>query len=243
VRPLSAAELLGAWEAGEDQHPLDRALTLLGAADPAASRGELARLPLGERDARLLRLRARTVGRPLAGYTECPACGERLEFTLGAEELLPAEEPGPGPWDAAAGEVALRFRLPDSRDLAAAAGCRSVAEARRLLATRCVLEARAGDRPVDPAALAEDAVEALAARMAEVAPDTERTLALACPACGTAWEAALDVPAFFWAEVAVRARRLMHEVDALARAYHWSEPEILAMSPRRRRAYLEMAEA
>ena len=37
------------------------------------------------------------------------------------------------------------------------------------------------------------------------------------------------------------ATRLLGEVHTLARAYHWREAEILAMSSRRRQAYLELA--
>jgi hypothetical protein len=37
------------------------------------------------------------------------------------------------------------------------------------------------------------------------------------------------------------ARRLLYDVHALASAYGWSEDEVLAVSPARRRCYLEMA--
>jgi len=138
--------------------------------------------------------------------------------------------------------VVMRFRLPDSRDLAAAARAGSVQEARRTLGERCVLEAHGADGgPV--AELPDGALDALAARMDEVSPGTEVSLAVACPACGAEWRAPLDVPSLVWTETAARARRLLREVDVLARAYHWSEAEILALPTGRRRAYLELAEA
>jgi hypothetical protein len=239
---LDSAALLAAWEAGRVLHPLDRALAVLAAADPGARRGTLAALPLAERDRRLLALRAQEGGE-LAVYVECPGCAERLELSLNADQLVPGEEIPPGAaWEARGGGVAMRFRLPDSRDMAAAAACASVDDARRLLAARCVAEAAdAGGAAVDE--LPDEALDALAARMEEVAPGTDVSLALACPACGTAWEAPLDVPGFVWTEVGARARRLLREVAALARAYHWSEAEILALPAPRRRAYLELAEA
>ena len=40
-----------------------------------------------------------------------------------------------------------------------------------------------------------------------------------------------------------RAKRLLMDVHLLARAYGWSEAEVLALSPARRRFYLEMVEA
>ena len=57
TRSLSPQKILDVWEAGRQQHELDRALTLLAAAYPELSRDELADLTIGERDARLLRLR------------------------------------------------------------------------------------------------------------------------------------------------------------------------------------------
>ncbi|HYH79042.1 MAG TPA: hypothetical protein VEX86_04575, partial [Longimicrobium sp.] len=148
--------------------------------------------------------------------------------------------PADGAWEAEGGGVRMRFRLPDSRDLAAAAGCRSAGEARRVLAARCVLEAEA---PADAADdLPDEVIAAMSERMAVAAPDAELSLALECPACGHAWDAVLDVAAFFWAELSARARRLLREIDLLARAYHWSETEILALTPARRRAYIELVQ-
>jgi hypothetical protein len=45
---------------------------------------------------------------------------------------------------------------------------------------------------------------------------------------------------FFWREIQSAARRIVLEVDALARSYGWSEAEILNMTPARRQLYLEM---
>ncbi|MDB4950656.1 MAG: hypothetical protein JWM27_3305 [Gemmatimonadetes bacterium] len=241
-RALSAGEVLRVWEAGADQHPLDRALTLLSAAEPRAARAELAALSVAERDARLLRMRAAMLGPTLSAFAACPRCGERLEFTLRTDELTAGSRAADGPWETAAGGVSLRFRLPDSRDLAAAARSGSVDAARRVLGARCVLAAWNDAGPVDAGALSEDALTALAAAMGEVAPEAEVSLSLGCPACGGAWESLLDVADFFWTELSARARRVMQDVHVLARAYHWSEAEILALSPGRRRAYLEMAE-
>jgi hypothetical protein len=49
-----------------------------------------------------------------------------------------------------------------------------------------------------------------------------------------------DAGSFFWSELGAWARRLLHEIHSLARAYGWSESEILTLSPARRQAYLEL---
>ena len=240
---LTAAGVLAVWDAGRDRHPVDRALLLLAAAHPGEPWERLAALPLPERDARLLELRMAALGPTLQVRAACPVCAETLEFTLDVPALLAADG-DPSPREARGGGMVLRFRLPDSRDLAAAAGAGDVERARRLLAACCVVQALTEDgEAVDPEALPDAAVDALAAGMAEAAAQADLVVALTCPACGAEWAPALDPAEFVWTEVAARARRTLREVDALARVYHWSEADILAMPPARRRAYLELVEA
>lgn len=76
--------------------------------------------------------------------------------------------------------------------------------------------------------------------MAEAEPQADVQLALACPACGHRWLATFDVVSYFWSEVNAWAYRVLGEVHTLAFAYCWREEDILAMSPWRRRVYLEM---
>src|SRR6185369_17637407 len=92
MRALSAAELLNVWERGLGQAPPVRALTLLGAACPEVAPESLARLSVGDRDARLMTLRKWTFGSHLVCVATCAGCGERLELSFGADELFANEE-------------------------------------------------------------------------------------------------------------------------------------------------------
>jgi len=85
-------------------------------------------------------------------------------------------------------------------------------------------------------------VDALSAELARRQPWADVEIALSCPGCSTAWEAPLDIGSFVWDEIAAEARRVVHEVDRLARAYGWREADILAMTPARRRTYLALVE-
>jgi hypothetical protein len=242
---ITAAGMLAAWEQGQGHGPMVRALALLAAAQPQASWEDLGALSLGERDRRLLELRERLFGRQLAGIASCPGCGEALDVALDGRQLRgSAGQAGAGAErELALDALVVRFRLPNSLDLLAAEGCRGVEEARRLLAERCVVAARRGGTAIAAAALTEDEVAALASAVSAADPDAEVLLDLRCPACASAWQEALDVPSFVWAELEVEARRLLREVHALARAYGWREPDILALSPWRRRLYLDMVRA
>lgn len=215
-----AAALLEAWERGLGRSVVERALVLL---DPDADR-----LPIGERNARLLDLYARTFGPVLDALVDCPACGETLDVAVPVEELRAADGDDPG--DAPGIEV----RLPDTTDLLAVARCHDVPAARAELARRCLV-------PPPEASPCSDVVDAVAAAVAARDPLASMELAVACPACGNGWEAPLDPSAFVWTALAAEAARLLRQVDALARAYGWREEDVLALSPARRRAYLELA--
>jgi hypothetical protein len=242
MRALSADDVIRVWETGHRQDPAQRALSLLAVACPAQSGEELRRLSLGRRNARLLEARRRLFGSELSAFSQCPGCGEPLEFSVPADAMegsaaLPAADAA---FAFEAGGYAVRFRLLDSTDLAAAAATDGVDDARRVLVERCVLEARRGDAAVAAADLPEPILEQLAARLAECDPQAEMLFQLTCPACECKWEAPFDLASFCHTEVSALARRLLHEVHALARAYAWRESDILAMSAQRRQYYLEL---
>lgn len=246
MRTLRAEDLIGVWERGLSQHPVDRALTILGAACPEAAPEALARLSIGRRDALLFAVRERSFGPRLQSLAECPACGQRVEFAFdsdridSADDLLGTPEP---PDELKFDGCRVTYRLPNSLDLALVAGCGDEAEAREELFRRCVLRARRGDEEVPAADLPEEVRGALSSRMAERDGVAEIKLDLSCPACGRSWQALFDVASFLWIEISAQAGRLLREVDALARTYGWSESDILSLSTPRRQFYLSLLQA
>ena len=112
-----------------------------------------------------------------------------------------------------------------------------------MLLDRCVLEAVVGGAAVGGPDLPPELREALARDMAEADPQAEVDVDLVCPACAHRWTMLFDVLAVLWADVTRTARRLLQEVDALARAYGWSESAVLGLTAQRRALYLEMVTA
>lgn len=235
MRPLSAQELLDAWERGLGEPPVRRALLLVAAACPGADSEDLARESVGRRDARLLTLREWTFGPRLVSLASCPICAERLETSFDVADIRVAshEDVAEEPITLTVSGIELTFRLPNSADLLALTAAENVDGARRRLLGRCLLGTGADD-------LSEDALQAVARRMAEADPQGDVELSLSCPACGHSWLASFDIATFFWTEVDAWARVLLHEIHILASAYGWRESDILALSPWRRRSYLEL---
>lgn len=239
---LSAHDLLHIWEAGLEQSPVDRALTILASAYPSVPRETSAALTVGQRDAMLLRLREHAFGHEATAWAECPGCGERVEwsFPLGAI-ILPTSVEGGEVHELEWNDLNISFRLPDSRDLAAISGRSDTATAHAELVGRCVLAVERDGEPLDSSELSAGALEALARAMAEADPQAEVLFDLQCPACSLSWQLPFDIASYLWIELAAAARRLLGEVHILARAYGWHEADILALGPARRRFYLEMA--
>jgi hypothetical protein len=251
MRPLSAHNLLRVWEQGQHQHPWERALMMLAVNSPEMTWHELAALPVGQRDARLLSLREHTFGPRLTGVSLCPACQGRLEFTVAVADiqiaspsLYPQDQRETGENQAnlslSVAGYAVHFRLPNSLDLSALAGGADVDATRLRLLERCLLGAEHDGEEIAADGLPADVVDAVVARMAQADPQGDVQLSLSCPGCGHHWQAMFDIVSFFWSEINAWVVRVLHEVHTLASAYGWRESDILTMSPRRRQAYLEM---
>lgn len=245
MHALSPRGILEIWERGQNQHPLERALTILGIGSPEENPADWAGRSVGQRDAALLALRERTLGPVLRGFAQCPQCRAQVEFDLPAQNLRAPERSDldENSFEVVAENVTLKFRLLNSHDLAAAASLGGFDSARQLLIRRCVTASERGGHPIDPAELSEGILTTLSQRLSECDPGADTVLELNCVACGFGWTAPFDIGSFFWTELVTQARRLLREVHTLAEAYAWTEEEILALSDERRRAYLEMVEA
>lgn len=242
MRALSDADILGVWERGAGKRPVYRALILLAFSCPGETVETLAGLSIGQRDSLLLELREMTNGSKLSCLALCPGCKERLDLAFDAAEIRAAPKKGAdGAMSVQAGRFEVSFRLPNSLDLAAIEECRDVHFARGILLRRCILSVRQDGVEVSFRILPAEASDLVAKRMEEIDPQADIQLSLSCPTCSRRWSQTFDIVSFFWSEVDFLAHRIIEEVHALAKAYGWSEGEILAMSPRRRGIYLEMA--
>jgi hypothetical protein len=239
---LSEVDVIWLWEATQQAPAAGQALAMLAAAFPAHVPDEPERLSLTRRDGLLCALHRQLAGNRLDAAADCPSCTAALEFSLDAAGLIAdgVLDKADRTWQTDFDGVTLEYRLPDSTDLAVIATCADVPSARRTLLARCVVTATRDGAVLALDAIPEAALQAVAAQIDEHSAGADTTIALTCPDCGHTWDVALEIERFVWSQLDARARRLLHEVDALARAYGWREADILAMSATRRRYYLEM---
>jgi hypothetical protein len=244
MQTLATSELLRVWEQGQAEPPYQRALRLLAAACPEASPEELSQLSVGRRDALLLTLRERTFGPSLTCVAACPACGQRVEFSVQAVDVRAAPpESNADDLRLTVDDYQVDFRLPCTADLAEANRWPDRAGSRAVVIRRCILKVRRRDDEILPDQVPAHVIEAVVASMEKNDPQADIRFSLHCPACDHGWTVLFDIVSYFWTEIQAWALRILQEVHLIASAYGWAEADILAMSPLRRHLYLQMVGA
>ena len=224
--------LLAAWEQGmlrAPQHRADGVLKQLDGSDPPRS--------IGERNRRLLNLHISLFGDQVDLTSRCPSCDTTVQFaaTCSALTSVASEAEAPSHQFDIDGSL-FEFRLPEASDVTLLACCEDQHEFARRLVRRCLTGSADSE-------LSDATADALSRRMETLDPLAVVSFHLDCPDCAATWDAPLDVGRLLWTKVQTAAERLLLEIDGLARAYGWTERDVLVLAPIRRAAYLQLAEA
>ena len=233
---------------------LARCVTRLGDRD-SPDAAAINCLSLGDREALLLHVRRMTFGETINCLLQCPLCTEKMELQLAISELLLQASPDPLPrytqvFETEGALLRVTFRVPAAKDLAAAlhAAGGGPEVAVRALLLDCVEDVRRESGSEEEAPLSweewpRDLALQISARIEELDPQAEIKLSAECAACGQEFSTSFDTGYYLFQELLNWQRRLYQEVHQLALVYHWSEAEILSMSPRKRRIYLDLLSA
>jgi len=257
MHPISAHDMLRVWERGSSRAHLDRALMLLSAANPEMSWDDLAALPVGRRDGLLLTLRRWAFGDTMVSVADCPACGESLELTFSVDDVqekspdtasaspmqaqrMQAHRTETNRMQAEMDGYEIEFRLVTSADIASAM---ATSDPRTDLLERCIASVTRRGRDVPVSTLPRSVQETIADRMADADPQAAVHTTVVCPDCTHTWRAEFDAASFFWTEIETWAHRTLRQVHRLARAYGWTESDILKLSASRRQLYMRMIQA
>jgi hypothetical protein len=252
---LDAEALLRLWECALGQPPGARSEALLRGSSENMEPDQT----LGERNARLVALHEQLFGRELELLSHCPQCGTTAQFSADcaalAAQMRPSAEKAEFHRLEAHGHV-VEFCLPSGSDIAGASATVTATKARltplaaseatltdaftQLLLDRCVLSCTLDGVTVPTQEVPAPVLDALSHQMEMLDPGASVSFALVCPQCATRWPAPLDVGELVWLKVRAAAERVLLDIDVLARAYGWTEREVLRLNPLRRAAYLQM---
>jgi hypothetical protein len=239
-------------EAGDRLLPAEKATALLarcvarvGSLDHVTP--DLARsLTMGDREALLLQLRRLALGDRLQAAVRCPDddCRGQMDVPLNVTDLLLAPYKHSRerydvtiPTDATT--YRLRVRVPTGGDVEAAARIAVTnPQAAADGLARALVDSVVGDREERVEPLPAAVARALPDALSELDPQAEVRLTLACVECGRRIAALFDAASYVFHEIAGGMKQLYREVHLLAFHYHWSEAEIMGMTPGRRRRYV-----
>lgn len=243
---MSTAErVLRVWEQGLAADSFERALLALHELGSSAGEARWCDMTVGECDRELFAVRCGLFGERFAATVPCAGCGARLQVDFELRDVVSqsAAEPRKRIELRTSDDVSVAIRVPRIADVQCAAAALSATDARQIILQRCIEYAASGSRPMQLGELSAAALSEIDAQLERADPDANVVLQTHCPTCNSSAEHLFDIAGFLWAEIEVEAIRLLREVHQLARGYGWRESDILAMTPLRRRAYLEMLPA
>ncbi|UAK23299.1 hypothetical protein [Sphingomonas nostoxanthinifaciens] len=229
MQALGPNDLIAAWDGGAlDEAAHARLGRVLARALPGAA---IERDTLGRRNQRLIALHGLLLGGAIEAVAACPVCGAANELNVPTDAIAALGSPAA---DArvpvASGPAALSARLPCMADLAAIASV-SPEDAPVALAAACL----GSGAEVTP-----ELVAALEAAFEMADPAAVVRLATACAECGQPMAVEVDLAAFVATAIERLVERHLREIDLIARAYGWTEAEILSLSPARRARYVAL---
>jgi len=256
LRPLRGEEEAFLLDAGEALTPPARVTALLArcmvrlGVDEEITPEIVRALTAGDREALLLHLRRVTFGELLPCQLNCahPGCGERLDLELKVSDLLVPPYASPQEWHVVpvigGGEnFRVRLRMPTGLDQELLAGRQWThsEDPEKFLMQRCVETVSNDDcSPIPMEEWPAELAEGIGTWMSELDPQAETLVSLQCPACEQKFTGEFDAGAYLFQELRGHIPYLYREVHLLARSYHWSEAEILSMTPGKRAVYLNL---
>jgi len=237
MRPLTSTELLHIWENGFGQPNIEKACSILAVASSSAEMDTIKRWSIEERDIRLFYLRYWMFGDSFVNTANCPKCNEQVEWNMNINEFsippLPLHKNTE--FHFSTQDYKILYRLPNSEDL-------NLTDSGKIL-SNCLLEIKKQDKPISSQELPQTVVELLGTEMEKTSPLSNISINLNCSECSNQWEMNFDILTYLWTEIDNWAMKILQEVYLLANAFKWSEKDILNMSNRRRRIYLNMIQA
>ncbi|RDJ03964.1 hypothetical protein [Rhizobium grahamii] len=208
---------------------------------------DLAELTVGDRERLLLAIYRSNFGASIDVIAQCPDCEEIVELDIpaGAAEPPPFRPSAVHHVECECDGALWRisFRLPTGGDqarLALSAGAPGGDADVRLLRD-CVVEATRNGWPVSIVDPDGEILAAVEDAMGRADPAAESEVEFICPGCGKSVEVVIDATTLLRGTL-MDGRLVLRDVHRLASVYHWTEPDILALSRERRADYLAMIE-
>lgn len=204
-------------------------------------------LPISSRIEALLTLATSGGAEPVTLQLNCSqdTCAELLEMELSMEEILSVQPP-----DTYTGTLQIpvqgkkyMFRKPTGADQLSWLNESFADEESAVAAMLSTLWVQGDSKKngtLSRLMQTGEWIEEVDRGMKAMDPLVHFSLTTTCPACGNNSTTAIDLEGLLLARLHRIQRHLFHTIHRLAGFYHWSEPQIMALSTRRRAYYLSL---
>lgn len=216
-------------------------------------------LLVGDRDYLVMKLRQITIGDKVEAILVCPnpKCGEKIDIDFDLKDIPNKQGKMTSPFftlmlpgqtmnedNAENGHYQVEFRLPNGGDQEELAllEIHNETEAVNKLLARCI-KRMDGIMEINESHIKKLSLSArrkIEKTMSELAPQIGLEMEAKCPECKKNFSFNFNLSQFFLDEMKIKMDQLYQEIHLLAFYYKWSESEILSMTSKKRRKYLEL---
>jgi|SRR5215471_17745849 len=210
---------------------------LLAPASPGEEKIDAVDLVAADRDRLLAAVYDNAFGDRIESTLTCSHCRQPFDLDFSLRQLMEtvSYHPAPGDWRLLGegrfeSKTGTSFRLPTGRDELEVPTLTS-GDVESWLLRRCV-----------PGGAWPDGLEAFEELLDQVAPLLDLELLARCVECAHVNMVRFDIQSYVLGAVVAERRRLLAEINRLARAYSWSLGEILSLSRSDRRQFVELIE-
>jgi hypothetical protein len=210
---------------------------LVNSSPEAAEPLRAADLVAADRDRLLAAIYEGAFGDRIESTLNCTRCAQPFDLHFSLRQLVATvdERTATGAWKPLSngqfeGLKGLRLRLPTGKDELELAGY-PASKMESLLLSRCLA---GGDWPEGHSAF-EQLLEL-------VAPLLDMELVAPCAECGHVHTIQFDIQTYLLGAILAERRRLLAEINRIAKAYSWSLDEILSLRRSDRRHFVELIE-
>ncbi|EMI22003.1 hypothetical protein RMSM_01080 [Rhodopirellula maiorica SM1] len=218
---------------------MEQAIVMLATAIPQLSTKQIVEMPIGRRDGMLLDLRKRLFGNRIELLGDCPECSEVVELDFEVDDILLESATPQDVYITEVDGLEIAFCLPTTKNLVAVTNVAPDKRADEII-TACVTRVGENEHWQGEVSLTASMQQRITAAMAEQDPQADVQLELECVACQHRWTSPFDIVSLLWSELNAWCQRLLGEIHTLAKAYGWTEHEILSLGRWRRQVYLNM---
>lgn len=236
LRELTGRDEFAVWGANTANAIRLLSSLLVTSAAPETNPIQAVDLVAADRDRLLAAVYHSAFGDRIESTLTCAKCHQPFDLFFSLQGLLSSlEDPQPGEWKALGDgrfEAAngVSFRLPTGADELEVFGL-SPGDVESMLLSKCT---EGGEWPEGRAAFEE--------LLERVAPLLDLELLAPCAECHHVHTVQFDIQSYVLGAILAERRRLLAEINRIARAYSWSLDEILSLTRSDRRQFVELIE-